>query len=134
MRYADQFTGGTNHVKETLRTIVVARARSGKTILYSELGERVGRPGQGPWPELDVIAAEELAAAIVRRSTCPPIPRIAKGRRCFIPAARCREIRFVACITDCEVVKKQLVGEVLDSQSYAVACTNFCFNLDKEMD
>lgn len=79
MRYADQFTGGTSHVKETLRTIVVARARSGKTILYSELGERVGRPGQGPWPELDVIADEELAAArhdptlvVIRRDTGYP--------------------------------------------------------------
>ncbi len=79
MRYADQFTGGTNRVKETLRAIVVARARSGKTILYSELGERVGRPGQGPWPELDVIADEELTATqhdptlvVIRRDTGYP--------------------------------------------------------------
>ena len=62
MKYADRFSGGSDRVKETLRGILLARARSGKTIYYSEVGERVGRGAQGPWPELDAIADEDAAA------------------------------------------------------------------------
>lgn len=64
MKYSDQFTAGDgrSRVFEILRGVLLSRARSGKTITYPQLGERMGRPPQGPWPELDVISEEELAA------------------------------------------------------------------------
>lgn len=62
MKYADQYQPGKGRLLETMRDLLIARARNGKTILYSELGERVGRPAQGPWPELDIIADDERDA------------------------------------------------------------------------
>lgn len=64
MKYSDQFTSGDGRgrVYEVLRGILLSRARSGKTIAYAQLGERMGRPAHGPWPELDVVSEEELSA------------------------------------------------------------------------
>jgi hypothetical protein len=64
VKYSDQFTSGDGRgrVYEILRGVLLSRARSGKTITFPQLGERMGRPPHGPWPELDVIADEEIGA------------------------------------------------------------------------
>jgi hypothetical protein len=63
MKYSDQFTSGDGRgrVYEILRGVLLSRARSGKTITFPLLGERMGRPPHGPWPELDVISEEEVS-------------------------------------------------------------------------
>ncbi len=48
--------------KEAIRQELLRCARAGETIFYSELGNRVGIPPQGPWkPILDVISRETAA-------------------------------------------------------------------------
>jgi len=46
--------------KEAIRAELIRRAKQTCTIYYSELGELVGIPAQGPWkPVLDEIGREE---------------------------------------------------------------------------
>ncbi len=54
---------GVTGTRKAIRDILVECARKRATITYSELGEKVGRPAQGPWrDDLDPICQEEQKA------------------------------------------------------------------------
>lgn len=51
--------------KEAVTAELLRCAKSGETITYGELGQRVGIPRQGPWkPLLDIISDEQAARGL----------------------------------------------------------------------
>jgi hypothetical protein len=67
--------------KDEIRKVLEGRARSEKTIFYSELGPLVGIPPTGPWkPVLDTISHED------RYAGRPDITYLVVSKKTGLPA------------------------------------------------